>query len=85
LSKKLYCNDWTCPARVSCAHHFGRSKVYFAMSDPNPKTAHGPDTPYDRHESEDRQSCASYRFDRQKEWLRAQPGDVNYLPHGAWP
>lgn len=40
------------------------------------KTGHGEGTPYDRHASEDRQSCACYRFDRPKAWLMPRPGQV---------
>lgn len=77
--RKSYCDDWSCPARASCAHHFGRSLAYARMSERHPRTEHGPGTPYDRHASEDRQSCASWRFDRPKKWLMPRPGDVtNY-------
>lgn len=79
-----YCDDWSCPARPSCAHHFGRSLAYARMSERHPPTMHGPDTPYDRHASEDRQSCENYRFDRQKKWLMPRPGDIDLI-HGVWP
>ena len=77
MARKVWCDDWSCPARASCAHHFGRSAAYFGMKE-GAKTGHGDGTPYDRHASEDRQSCAVYRFDRQKEWLRIQPGMITH-------
>lgn len=75
MTRKTYCDDWTCPASASCAHHFGRSAAYAGMKPA--KTGHGDGTPYDRHASEDRQSCAAYRFDRPKAWLMPQAGQVN--------
>ena len=26
-----YCNDWSCPSRIDCAHFFGTSYEYAAM------------------------------------------------------
>jgi hypothetical protein len=83
VTRKTWCDDWTCPAQPSCAHHFGRSKAYAAMA--RAKTGHGHGTPYDRHASEDRQSCDAYRFDRIKPWLMPRPGDINLLPGSRWP
>lgn len=31
---KPLCQDWSCPARVSCARHFGRSAAYATMAEP---------------------------------------------------
>ena len=84
MARKVYCDDWRCPARVSCAHHFGRSAAYASMRE-GTKQEHGPFTKYDRDASEDRQSCSAYRFDRQKPWLKPRPGDINYLPQGSLP
>ncbi len=78
MTRKVWCDDWSCPARRSCAHHFGRSLAYAAMRE-GARTGHGHETPYDRHASEDRQSCSAYRFDRQKEWLKPQPGQINMI------
>lgn len=80
MAYKPLCDDWTCPARVSCAHHFGRSRAYAAMSDRHGKVGHGEGTPYDRHSSEDRQSCDAYRLDRPRAWLMPQPGQADVLP-----
>lgn len=83
MSRKTWCDDWTCPARVSCAHHFGRSKAYGAMKGQRNKWEHGPFTLYDRHASEDRQACDKYRLDRPKPWLMPQPGQVTHFPGGS--
>lgn len=84
MSRKTWCDDWTCPARVSCAHHFGRSAAYAGMKPA--KTGHGFGTPYDRFETKgDPDSCPAYRFDRPKPWLLPRPGDVNLIPGGVWP
>jgi len=77
MSRKVWCDDWSCPAARSCVHHFGRSAAYAAMRE-GVKCHHGDGTPYDRHASEDRQSCASYRFDRQKEWLKPKLGQITH-------
>lgn len=76
MSRRTYCDDWTCPARVSCANHFGRSLAYARM---NPaKVEHGDGTPFDRHASEDRQSCENYKLDRPKRWLMPKEGDWSW-------
>jgi hypothetical protein len=60
VTRKVWCDDWSCPARPSCANHFWRSKAYAGMR-MGTKTEHGDGTRYDRHTSKDRQSCSSYR------------------------
>lgn len=45
-ARPKFCDDWQCPARVSCAKHFGRSKEYAAMQMPAPSTGHGAGTIY---------------------------------------
>ncbi|HEX2255625.1 MAG TPA: hypothetical protein VHG92_02800 [Afifellaceae bacterium] len=59
---KWLCEDWACPARVSCARHFGRSSLYGALRERHPPLRHGP-----RDRGQD--SCAEYRFDRPRQWL----------------
>lgn len=76
MARKIWCDDWSCPARVSCAHNFGRSAAYASMRE-RVMVAHGPFTSYDRHASEEGQSCDAYRRDRAKLWLMPQPGQVN--------
>lgn len=78
MTQKLWCDDWSCPAAKSCAHHFGRSAAYAGMRE-GAKTGSGQGTPYDRYASEDRQSCTAYRFDRPKAWLVAHPGQVTHV------
>lgn len=80
---KLYCDDWRCPARVSCAHHFGRSSAYASMR--------RADSERDRLESiegtgrfnwmqgpDAGNSCAAYRLDKPKKWLMPQPGQITH-------
>lgn len=77
---KVYCDDWRCPARASCAQHFGRSQAYAAMSDRRAKVESventgrfnwmaGPDAG---------NSCEHYRLDKPKEWLMPRPGQVTH-------
>jgi hypothetical protein len=74
-----YCDDWACPAHVSCARHFGRSAEYAAMKMPAPSTGHGPGTIYWRGV---RDHCAKYEFDQPKRWLmpQEQRRDLNDKP-----
>jgi hypothetical protein len=72
MTRKVWCDDWACPASVSCAHHFGRSAAYAAMR-PGSKVESIENTgKYER----DLQNCASYRFDRAKPWLMPLPGQI---------
>jgi len=77
MAQKVWCDDWSCPARASCANHFGRSAAYAGMKPA--KTGHGHETPYDRHQSEDRQACDKYRRDHAKSWLAFQPGQITIV------
>jgi hypothetical protein len=59
---KPLCDDWGCPAAVSCALHYGRSEAYAAMTLPAPPMArHGRDT--------GTVHCADYRCDKPRAWL----------------
>lgn len=67
---KVWCDDWRCPARASCANHFGRSRAYAGMRlgakvESVERTGRynwmaGPDAGL---------SCAEYRLDKPKSWL----------------
>ena len=61
-----YCADWRCPARVSCAHHIGRSGAHTALTIPPPATC-CPDR------SAEADSCLHYRFDQPKPWFLLGP------------
>jgi hypothetical protein len=58
------CDDWSCPAKVSCMHHFGRSKAYAAMTLPAPQLRKPP-------RKADAECCAHYVTDRPRAWLLA--------------
>lgn len=77
---EVYCDDWGCPARASCALHFGRSHAYAAMSDRRVRIESientgrfnwmtGPDAG---------KSCEHYELDKPKKWLMPQPGQVTH-------
>ena len=63
---KTWCDDWACPARVSCAHHFGRSAAYGGVREHHEPIRR-------RSRMPDADSCPDYRFDRPKPWLAIQP------------
>jgi hypothetical protein len=65
--KRWLCQDWRCPARQSCAHHFGRSEYYRAMAERHPPLV----MPAKEEEAE---ACSHYRQDRHKAWLAAPCG-----------
>jgi hypothetical protein len=76
--RPTYCDDWSCPAAVSCAKHFGRSRAYYRMDD-KARVGHGPGTIYFRGI---RDSCERYEFDAIKPWLMPHAGAVTHLPKG---
>lgn len=75
-SDRVYCEDWACPAAVSCAEHFGRSRHYAAMLQTGYMLVKPPRDP-------DADSCPAYRFDRPKKWLMPQPGQITHLGTGT--
>jgi len=82
MSRKVWCDDWQCPARRSCAHHFGRSHAYAAMSKCRVESVENTGQ-YNRASSERVGCCDQYKRDRIKRWLMPRPGQV-VLPEG-WP
>jgi hypothetical protein len=71
----FYCEDWQCPARGECAHHFGRSYAYVAMilwCEPIDGPACKRDkTPYYTPERAPfSPQCRHYERDRPREWLK---------------
>ena len=56
----LPCGDWDCPARISCAHHHGRSK-------PDAQRIEAETKNYDRQMSAN--ACDDYAFDQPNAWL----------------
>lgn len=69
---KAYCEDWACPALVSCALHIGRSRHYAEMRERSLDLFTPPRTP-------DADFCALYRFDKAKPWLQPAPGQVTHV------
>jgi hypothetical protein len=61
MTDRVLCDNWACPAGISCALHFGRSAAYAAMREGTRLRArvvpHGKD------------ACAEYLFDKPREWL----------------
>lgn len=56
-----FCMDWSCPARVSCARHFGRSKQYWHMRGKSERK----DGPRD----DGADSCPEYVLDKPRSWI----------------
>jgi hypothetical protein len=63
VSLKVYCEDWACPAAVSCARHFGRSREYAGMRDRGYRLEK-----FAREPGVD--SCDQYERDKPRPWLR---------------
>lgn len=63
---RVFCDDWGCPAKVSCAHHFGRSHAYASMKGADAENSVHTRT-FGRKPGAD--DCADYRFDRPRPWL----------------
>lgn len=74
MTGTVWCDDWGCPARVSCALHFGRSAAYAAM-----RRARTRARPRPKHAG----SCPDYRRDRRKPWLERQPGQATHGGEGS--
>jgi len=79
MTRKVWCDDWRCPARQSCANHFGRSEAYAAMR-PGAKIETVEATgAFNWHVGPDAgNSCAAYRLDKPKKWLMPQPGQMTH-------
>ncbi len=73
--RPAYCDDWSCPARVSCARHFGRSRAYAGMWENHGSTGHGAGTWFWRGV---RDHCPRYEFDKLREWLMPQAGQTTH-------
>lgn len=59
----VYCEDWGCPAWVSCKHAWGRAREYAAMDiDANYEL-----DKFGRAPGAD--ACADYERDEPKEWM----------------
>lgn len=77
-----YCDDWSCPAMVSCRWHFGRSRAYAGAADleetergPKANFWQGTRKPDPCDEDQDGKipdSCEHYEFDRPRKWLLPQ-------------
>lgn len=61
-ARPTYCDDWGCPAHVSCARHYGRSEHFAAMSASPVDLAH----PVRDDEAE---ACEHYARDVARSWL----------------
>lgn len=70
--RKTYCEDWACPAAVSCARHFGRSSAYAGMKRHPAFNLEK----FDRGVGAD--CCAFYEYDKPKAWLQPQPGQITH-------
>lgn len=76
---KMLCEDWGCPARASCALHFGRSIAYARMDG---RARSVPDD--DHFDRAYLGHCQHYKFDRPKVWLKILPGQITHVPKGAF-
>lgn len=70
-----WCDDWGCPARRSCANHFGRSEAYAKMAERHAPTGHGAGTHFWRGV---RDHCPKYELDKPRAWLMPQPGQTTH-------
>jgi hypothetical protein len=79
-----YCDDWDCPALVSCRWHFGRSRAYAGAADLE-ETCRGPRANFwkgkrvpdpDDETGKIPDSCDRYEFDRPRKWLMRQPWQI---------
>lgn len=71
------CDDWACPALVSCAHHFGRSLAYWAMTVEPQRFEKG-----DRKAG--KEACADYERDKVRPWMVEAHRTPATTPSGAW-
>jgi len=63
----VFCDDWDCPAAVSCGHAFGRSEAYASMRMPSP-----PAQKFGREEGAE--ACARYFTDKPRSWIHGVEG-----------
>ncbi len=55
-----YCDDWACPEKWGCAHHFCRSKAYWSMEERQHSFWRG---------YRNRWGCLDFMRDVSKPWL----------------
>lgn len=60
----IYCDDWECPCKWTCAKFWGRSKEYWAF-DVNAKVE-----TRKFYRNPNLTSCMDYRQDQPREWLQ---------------
>lgn len=63
------CDNWACPAKVSCALHIGRSAAFAAIAERTPSTR-------TRTLPDGADSCAEYRTDKPRPWLTSEAADI---------
>lgn len=74
---RAYCHDWSCPAKASCANHFGRSRAYWAME-------HEGLPPVNAKRAADAEACEDYRRDQIQPWMIEAFGPFGDRPDGSW-
>ena len=74
---RLLCDDWGCPAMVSCALHWGRSEAYWAMTQEPRGFQKG-----DRKAWQE--ACPEYQRDVVRPWMIEAHRHPETTPSGAW-
>lgn len=74
---RAYCHDWACPARASCALHFGRSKAYWAMTTKDADGVNAKRPP-------EAEACDLYVRDKIQPWMVEAFGPFGEQADGSW-
>tara|TARA_R110002124_G_scaffold173690_5_gene341343 strand:- start:10940 stop:11218 length:279 start_codon:yes stop_codon:yes gene_type:complete len=77
MTARPYCDDWACPALVSCRHHFGRSLDYWAMRQEGGRFQKGNRKAF-------QEACAEYERDQIRPWMVEAHRTPHLTPTGAW-
>ena len=73
---RTFCDDWDCPAAISCGHAFWRSAAYAAMRMPTPPTRK-----FGREEGAE--VCTEYFTDKPRAWIHGDSVGNTTHPEAA--
>lgn len=68
MSRRAFCDDWSCPSMWTCARAFGRSEIYWRFS--IDEAVEDPADFYKGPRKPGFDACDDYEHDKPREWLK---------------
>lgn len=79
---RVFCEDWNCPAKWSCAHFYGRQDEYWSMAEAETPQAQRTYRLEKKHRNPNVDACLEYKFDERPVPGFHQGGKPNADPAG---